>query len=284
MAYSEEMFQEILDDDVLVDREKLSNVSYYGVPEKMRSKVWVFLLSDANHNFEEQQETKIYNNLSHAEFPHIKNTVNTVIHRMALVGLNNSAGLSNILCSYFSCNPNVHFQPGIASMLVPIYISSGENEVSSFFMLASLLDKWIVNVEIEKYYEYTSKLSKYISISLPDLANHFSAESLDMNDVFLNWFHYLHSTSLPLPCLSRLWDTYLSLVDNNKIEILQDTVLFVSLALVDSISQKLMRMEHIEIKNFLNHLPNIDIDILLIQAQTLKHSLSNVFSGETKVE
>ena len=283
MAYSEEMFNEILDDDVLVDKEKLMTASYYGIPESVRSKVWMYLLnvSDSSHHFEGQQtemRIKYYNSLRPTTFPYIKNAVNTVIHHMALTEENISAGLSNILCNYFSANPNVHFNTGIVSLTVPLYIASGKDEVSSFFLLTNLLDRWYIQSTEKDFIKQAAKLAKYISIFLPDLANHFSSEALDMTELFVHWFQFYHSTALPLQSLLRLWDTYLSLDPED----LKKTVLFVSLALVDRLMPKILRMEHIEIKNFMAHLPFIDIDVLLVQAQTMKAQFATIFASDSK--
>ncbi|EAY12509.1 TBC domain containing protein [Trichomonas vaginalis G3] len=275
------MFLEILDDDVLVDKEKLMAASYYGVPDAVRAKVWMHLLnvSDSSHHFEGQQvveRTKYYKSLRPTTFPYIKNAVNTVIHHMALTEENISAGLSNILCNYFSCNPNVHFNMGIVSLTVPLFIASENDEVSSFFLLTNLLDRWYFQNSDDIHIKQAAKLAKYISIFYPDLANHFSSEALDMSEIFIHWFQFYHSTALPIQSLLRLWDTYLSL----DAEHLRKTTLFVSLALVERLMPKILRMEHIEIKNFLSHLPFIDIDVLLVQAQTMQSQFAAMFASE----
>jgi len=281
MAHSEEMFLEILDDDIIVDKEKLISASYYGVPDSVRSKVWMYLLniSDSSHHFEGQQSeerSKYYKTLRPTTFLYIKNAVNTAIHNMALTDMNITAGISNILSNYFSCNPNIPFSSGIVSLCIPLFIASGRNEVSAFFMLTNLIDRWYFHINNRMHIQQASKLGKYISIFLPELANHLTSEALDTNELFVHWFQFLHSTALPIASLLRLWDTYLSLSD----EELPSMLLFVSLGLVERIMPKILRMEHIEIKNFLCNLPAVDIDLLLIQAQTMKSQFSSMFTIE----
>ena len=169
MALSAELFQEILDDDVIVDKDKLIAGAIYGVPESIRSKVWMYLLnvSDSSHHFEGQQaeeRTRYYNSLNPATFLHIKNTVNTVIHHMQLTEMNISAGVSNVLCRYFTCDPNIHFQTGIVSLTIPLYVASGRDEVSTFFMLTNLLDRLFTLLENGTFVRQCAKLAKIINI------------------------------------------------------------------------------------------------------------------------
>ena len=283
MALSVEQFQEIMDDDVLVDKEKLIAGAKYGVPESVRSRVWMYLLniSVSSHHFEIQQmeeREKYYHSLRPTSFFPIKNSVNTVIHQMQLTELNISVGVSNILCNYFSCDPNISFTPGIVSLTVPLYLAANRDEVSAFFMLSNLLDRISVINDSGDYLKQSGKLAKYINIFYPELANHFSSEALDTSEVFVPWFQYLHSTAFPIPTLLRLWDAYLSY----KVEDLMKHMLFVSLAVIDRLSPKIMRMEHLEIKNFLTHLPPIDVDVLLVQAQTIRHQFQKLFASKQK--
>ncbi|KAH0785678.1 RabGAP/TBC [Histomonas meleagridis] len=290
MALSAEQFQEILDEDILVDREKLFTAAKYGVPESVRGKVWMYLLnvSDNSHQFEGkavEERTRYYNSLRPNTFPYIKNAVNTAIHNMMVSSFADkriyfkdtmSSSIYNILSNYFSCEPNMHFTPGIVNLTIPLYIASGRDEVSSFFMLSSLSDRINTMTENSIHLRYASKLSKFIKIFMPELANHFGSEAIDLDEIFVHWFQYLHSTALPLSSLLRLWDRYLSISDSE----LPRTVLFVSLALVDRLMPKLVRMEHIEIKNFLSNLPLIDMDVLLVQADTLKSQFEALYSSE----
>ena len=45
MALSADQFQEILDEDILVDKEKLIAAARYGIPDSVRAKVWMYLLN-----------------------------------------------------------------------------------------------------------------------------------------------------------------------------------------------------------------------------------------------
>ena len=282
MAYSADMFSEILDDDVIVDKEKLIIASFYGIPDSVRSKVWLYLLnvSDCSHQFEAQQSEeriKYYKNLRPTAFLYIKNEVNTAIHNMSLTHMKISAGISNVLSNYFSCNPKFPFSSGIVSLTIPIFIATDHNEATTFFLLTNLIDKWYFQINSDLHIKQSAKLAKYISIFLPELANHFNSEALDTNEVFIHWFQFLHSTALPITSLLRLWDTYFSLNSQD----LSKKLLFVSLALVERLMPKILRLEHIEIKNFLSHLPHIDVDLLLIQAQTLQSQFISLFSTES---
>jgi hypothetical protein len=74
----------------------------------------------------------------------------------------------------------------------------------------------------------------------------------------------------------RLWDNYLSL----SIEELPRALLFVSLALVDRFMPKMIRMEHVEVKSFVSHLPVMDMNVLLIRAETIRQQFETFFAKE----
>jgi hypothetical protein len=115
---------------------------------------------------------------------------------------------------------------------------------------------------------------------MPELVNHFASEALDPDEAFVHWFQYLHSTALPIPCLLRLWDSYLAMKPDEVLS----RVLFVSLALVDRFTTKMLKMEHLEIKGFLSHLPVVDVDVLWIQAETLRAQYESIFQTELPEE
>jgi hypothetical protein len=283
MALSAELFQEILDDDVLVDKEKLISGAKYGVPDSMRSKVWMYLLnvSGSSHQFEGQQSEKrihYYRSLRPTTFLYIKNAVNTVIHQLSLTRLNITAGISNILCNYFSCDPSIHFTSGIVNLTVPLYLASNKDEVSAFFMLTNLLDRFYCSIDSDTCLGQSAKLAKYINMFMPELVNHFASEALNLEEVFVDWFRYLHSTALPIQCLLKLWDHYLTLNG----EELPTCLLYVSLALLDRLAPKMLRMEHVEVKTFLSHLPMVDIDVLLIRSQTLRAQFESLMINSGK--
>lgn len=41
-------------------------------------------------------------------------------------------------------------------------------------------------------------------------SSHFEEEELDIKECVTSWFKFLLARELPLPCLLRLWDTYLA--------------------------------------------------------------------------
>ena len=281
MSLTEEQFLEILDDDVLVDKEKLIAGAKYGVPDSIRSKVWMYLLniSDVSHHFESQQieaRRKYYANLRPTTFLPIKNAVNTAVHHMSLTDKNIAAKVSNILCNFFSCDPTIHFNPGMVNLAIPLYIASDGDEVSAFFMLTNLLDRVYTFIDSGQHLRYAAKLGKYINIFMPEVANHFQSEDLDADELFIHWFEFLHSTALPLKETLRLWDTYLSLSADD----LPKEILYVSLAILERFTPKILRLEHIDILNFFSHLPSMDIEVLLIQAGTIRAQLQTFFQSE----
>ncbi len=62
------------------------------------------------------------------------------------------------------------------------------------------------------------------------------------------------SKELPLDCVLRLWDTYFSCDEGFGLHI------YTMLAILVHFHEDLMELEHSEIKGFLQHLPEMDID------------------------
>lgn len=57
-----------------------------------------------------------------------------------------------------------------------------------------------------------------------------------------------------MDCVLRLWDTYLSSAEGLALH------LYTMLAILVNFSEELMELEHSELKGFLQHLPEMDMD------------------------
>jgi hypothetical protein len=102
---------------------------------------------------------------------------------------------------------------------------------------------------------------------LPELFTHFEEEDLEAGQWASPWLQWLLCRELPFECCLRLWDSYFSAPDGHGFELHT----FVCLAILDNCQTDLIELEHAELLAFLRHLPSLDIDRIVTQAQYLAH-------------
>jgi hypothetical protein len=102
---------------------------------------------------------------------------------------------------------------------------------------------------------------------LPELFTHFEEEDLEASQWASPWLQWLLCRELPFECCLRLWDSYLSAPDGHGFELHT----FVCLAILDNCQTDLIELEHAELLAFLRHLPSLDMDRIVTQAQYLAH-------------
>lgn len=83
---------------------------------------------------------------------------------------------------------------------------------------------------------------------------------------YQNHMQHLLAKELPMDCVLRLWDTYFSSAEGLGLH------LYTMLAILVNFSEELTELEHSELKGFLQHLPEMDMD------QVVFCSLSRVSS------
>lgn len=109
---------------------------------------------------------------------------------------------------------------------------------------------------------------------LPELFSYFEDEEVGPNDWAVSWIRvlgilcpwwknspthllmlqYLLAKELPMDCLLRLWDTYFSSAEGLGLH------LYTMLAILVNFSEELIELEYSELKGFLQHLPEMDMD------------------------
>jgi hypothetical protein len=119
---------------------------------------------------------------------------------------------------------------------------------------------------------------------LPELFTYFEDEEVGPNDWAVSWIrvrtctaahaartrrtrtHMTHSgytqfllaKELPMDCVLRLWDTYFSCAEGLGLH------LYTMLAILVNFHEELIELEHSELKGFLQHLPEMDMDQVYI--------------------
>jgi len=107
----------------------------------------------------------------------------------------------------------------------------------------------------------------------PELHNLFEEEEVTQNElreIYMSWLQYLLSKELPLDCVLRLWDTYFATDAEQSFEL----HMYVCLAILDNCHEHLLELgDSSEIKGYLQHLPKMDMNKILTQANNLREEV-----------
>lgn len=102
---------------------------------------------------------------------------------------------------------------------------------------------------------------------LPELFTHFEEEDIEGVRWASSWLQWLLCRELPFNCCLRLWDSYFAAPDGHGFELHT----FVCLAILENCQADLVELEHGEIVAFLQNLPALDMDRIIVQAQYMAH-------------
>mmetsp|Transcript_5391 Transcript_5391/g.6180 ORF Transcript_5391/g.6180 Transcript_5391/m.6180 type:complete len:184 (+) Transcript_5391:123-674(+) len=103
----------------------------------------------------------------------------------------------------------------------------------------------------------------------PQLYVHLEEEELEASKWAVSWLQWLLCKELPFNCCLRLWDAYIAAPKGFGFEL----HIFVCLAILDTCQSDLIELEQAELLAFLQHLPTLDMDRILNQAQILYRSI-----------
>mmetsp|Transcript_14416 Transcript_14416/g.36795 ORF Transcript_14416/g.36795 Transcript_14416/m.36795 type:complete len:293 (+) Transcript_14416:327-1205(+) len=275
MASGEEEFREIFDGEGYVDLERLQEISQHGIPEAVRSPAWAHLLGIGDESMQRQLRKDFDEILTKASLsveeertlmgyikryrPHIaffqNEKVRSTMHRVALA-----------VC--YQCSPSTYIHDGLLNpklvSLVGPFVYLLPSPEQAFYCVSALirrLDRLFMSIPLSTLVGQFMMLFRSV---LPELCTYFQAQELEDDLWAFSWLQYLFGKELPLPCILRLWDTYLS-VDN-----ILDLHIYVCLAVLSHTSEELMELEESELTGFLQHLPWMDMDEILVHAQTIR--------------
>jgi len=275
MACTEEEFLELLSGESKIDLKSLREVSLYGIPEAVRARVWRYLLgvSDADKSDEMKkyiQQRQVYEETEKYVNSEYKQQVKQELKRFRKVpnmkdSLKNR--LETVMITY--CNYNTDFEymrNGSLFLLLP-FVYLNKNESNAFFCFDAFTKKLEEALPAEERAHTVAKFMSFFQILLPELFDYFEEEEVGPKDFASSWFSFVLSKELQLHNTLRLWDTYLSCRESFMLH------LYVTLAILRNFNDDLLELENPEIKGFLQHLPNMDMDQIIAQAYNIKEDL-----------
>ena len=111
--------------------------------------------------------------------------------------------------------------------------------------------------------------------TLPDLYFFFEEAQCAGGLWLSSWLQFLLARELPLPCVLRLWDTYFALEQKKggARADLQELHVYVCLAILEACNEEIMELDETEVLWYLGHLPDLDMNAIVMQASNIKDDL-----------
>jgi len=278
MAGTEEDFLELLGGEVYVDMDRLVDTARHGIPEKVRGEVWKHLLEVSKPDKSEEgrlkkQQQQDYRDLQKNNNPEITKMVR---HQLKRYRVKDRGGffqtsevrtrMENVIVTYTNNNTDVEYHFGMLSLLGPLVVTL-PLESDIFFCFSALMKKIEQDFLVDSIPNKVSRFMMHFRSVQPELFSHFEEEEVNSNDWATSWLRFLLSCELPLDCVMRLWDTYFA--DELGLEL----HIYVCLVIIVNCAEELLEMESTEILSFLQHLPVMDMEVVIAQAHTLRDEI-----------
>lgn len=263
MTATSEEFQYLLEGDSFINITKLRELSYFGVPESLRSNVWKLLLGITSQSANEVIPNYDLENLD-LDFDVTLNCINEAQKCQKLYDLPIGSDLiiEKVALKYLNSHSELDYNPHLVYIACP-FIKCVQDPIIIELCYNELMDR------VQEFQKYGKRMLAYFTVLFPtrqpELYNHFDEEMVDSFWI-VGWLKYLLCKELPLNCILRLFDSYFSIPNWEDVIVLH---VFVCLALIDHFKDQLMELETPQF-TFLQKLPEVDMDKILIEANSIK--------------
>lgn len=147
------------------------------------------------------------------------------------------------------------------------------SEVEIYFTFQELMKRLVWSMSFEGVKRMTVTFMTLLRHTLPELYQYLEEEQCAGGSWLTSWLQSLLSRELPLPCVLRLWDSYLSyrtLNFNEASTALPQLHVYVCLAIMEACHEELMELDDTEVLWYLQHLPVLDMDQIITHAFNIK--------------
>ena len=175
--------------------------------------------------------------------------------------------MGKILSAYAQHTPSA-ISTDVVYVLGPFVYSMSDAEASSCFELMLRA----MNFRIRRQKQILGRFLMLFRSRLPELYTHFEEEDLSASDWAVSWLQWLLCRELSSfeNCL-RLWDSYIAAPDGHGFKLHT----FVCLAILETLESELLELEYPELVLSLKHIPRLDMDRIINQAQYLARDFKN---------
>eukprot|EP00164_Ancoracysta_twista_P017920 GFYU01030766.1.p1 GENE.GFYU01030766.1~~GFYU01030766.1.p1 ORF type:complete len:282 (-),score=63.91 GFYU01030766.1:72-917(-) len=278
MAATVAEYQEVLQTEVYVDVDKLRQVSRHGIPTEVRGEVWKYLLRVSKPDKSEEISQHKKMTLDYQELDKSNNDIVKRIkgelkrYQPGVQFFNDDKVLlmfEKILLAFFNTNSHLEYHPSVVHVLGP-FVFTLNKETDIYFCFSKWISTMMDRMTVEGISSHVSNFMRLFRTTQPELANYFDEEEVETSEWIVSWMQYLLCKELPLQGTLRLWDTYFAYGQDYY----EDLHPYVCLAILETYSEELLELEHAEIKGFLQHIPDTDIDQILVKADNIREDMA----------
>jgi len=199
--------------------------------------------------------------------------------------------LERLLRAYLH-RQSADFHPGMVHLLSPFVhlyshgelsgVSGGAAEANAYHCFRELMKRLQLVLTFDGAKKMVVTFMTLLRHTLPELYSYLEEQQCAGGAWLNSWLQLLLSKELPLPCLLRLWDSYLSLhptkhsgsasvqeIAASYETLLQERHVFVCLAILETCNEELMELDDAELVWYLHHLPHMDISQVITRAANL---------------
>ena len=268
---------EVLESETHVDMDKMLSLAQHGIPEELRAEAWKYMLGVSRPERAEEmslrkrmeqeykENERMWRSRPHGELARAVKT-EVLPHRAALG--QSCARVESLLCCYFYTQGE-DLRPGTVHLLWP-FVHIYSSDVEAYYCFQELMKhlEWALTFDGLK--QMTVAFMTLLRHMLPELYSFLEEEQSCGGKWLASWLQFLLARNLPLPCLLRLWDTYLAYHASHGSEETLQLHVYVCLAILEACDEEVMELDEAEVLWYLTHLPSLDMGHVLTQAFNIK--------------
>eukprot|EP00271_Cylindrocystis_brebissonii_P000474 TRINITY_DN10576_c0_g1_i1.p1 TRINITY_DN10576_c0_g1~~TRINITY_DN10576_c0_g1_i1.p1 ORF type:complete len:402 (+),score=81.04 TRINITY_DN10576_c0_g1_i1:253-1458(+) len=267
--------EEVLNGEMYVDVQQLKDLSKYGLPGDLRSRVWIFLLGvykpDRTDELSADMElTNVYEKYNFENNEVLKRVRGELKRYQPGVPVFQEADtrlvFEHTLSAYLSTHSKVEYSPHLVHLLGPLVACIG-SERDVYYCFEALVARHEAFCAGDAMLTLLSRFLTLFRNLLPALCDYFEEEELEPCTWAVPWLHSLFCRELPLQCVLRLWDTYFSCDEGFGLHP------FVCLSILETCTEELMEMDSTELLGFMQHLPSLDMTQVVYNAYNLQEKM-----------
>mmetsp|Transcript_44815 Transcript_44815/g.106272 ORF Transcript_44815/g.106272 Transcript_44815/m.106272 type:complete len:297 (+) Transcript_44815:186-1076(+) len=287
MAATLEEYRDILIADTFVDLPRLKLRAQHGVPEEIRAEVWKYLLNVSK--LDKSEEVSITKKMEENYWDmaqtsqndiEVLGAVKAVLRHFppqweAALDAKSRKMIERVAVCFLSHNTFAQCSPTVAYLIPPI-ITCTQEESDAYYCFQGLMIRIItlmpetdLNLRVGRFVMLFKTIYPEVNAALED-------EEVEVNEWAVSWLRFLLCRELQVENSQRLWDSYFA-ADSEDLQAQQereDGLLlhpYVCLAILEHLQGTIIELsERSEMLATLHHLPAMDMDQIITQAQSIR--------------
>mmetsp|Transcript_62860 Transcript_62860/g.149791 ORF Transcript_62860/g.149791 Transcript_62860/m.149791 type:complete len:289 (+) Transcript_62860:176-1042(+) len=284
MAATLEEYRDILIADTYVDLARLKMRAQHGIPSEIRAEVWKYLLDVSKPDKSEEVSTtkrlaENYWDMTETAQNDVE-TLRSVKLQLrsytpqweAALDAKSRKMIERIAVCFLYHNTFAECSPSVAFLLPPVLICTQE-ESDAFYCFQGLMVRVITHMPEQDMKLRVARFVMLFKTIYPDINAALEEEEVEVNEWAVSWLRFLLCRELPVENSLRLWDSYFA-ADQPQDGLLLHP--YVCLAILEHLQGTIIELsERSEILMTLQHLPPMDMDQIITQAQSIRDEVDS---------